>query len=217
MTETTHQAPATPVPIVKPDELPANPQSVKRRRKNDEIVFQVHPVNEFVRIAIDDPAKSNAVRYAAQELFLPDNSLVHGRFLTCCWENSLEYVDEQASEVIVQAIQVMLKNIITHCIMRRKHFKVTGDRKFYYDLGCCDIKDPSVRNSMTRVKNDQEVPVIERKASEEASFVSSFEDFSVRRKKISLIDVYRTLKDKNVFPCHSVAMLAMERITMAIN
>lgn len=98
--------------------------------------------------------------------------------------------------------------------MRRKHFKVTGDRKFYYDLGC-EIRDPSVRNSMTRVKNDQEVPVIERKASDEASFVSSFEDFSVRRKKISLMDVYRTLKDKNVFPCHSVAILAMERFFLS--
>lgn len=216
VTETTHQAiAANPVPV-KTEEVPTNPPSIKRRRKNEEIVFQNHPINEFVKVAIDDPARSNSVRYVAQELFLPDNSLINGRFLTCCWENSLEYVEEQAVEVIVQAVQVMLKNILTHCIMRRKHFKVTSDRKFYYDLGS-EIKDPAVRNTMTRVKNDQEVPVIERKASDEASYVSSFEDFSVRKKKISLLDVYRTLKDKNVIPCYSVAILAMERITTAIN
>jgi transcriptional adapter 1 len=216
VTEASQQAPATPTPIVKAEELPAQPQSVKRRRKNDEIVFQVHPINEFVRDAFDDPAKSSSVRYAAQELFLPDNSLILGRFLTSCWENSLEYVDDQAVEVIVQAVQIMLKNILTHTIMKRKHFKVTADKKFYFDLGC-EIKDPTVRNSMTRVKVDQEVPVVERKASDEANFVSSFEDFNVRRKKISLLDVYRTLKDKNVIPCHSVAMMAIERITTAIN
>lgn len=216
VTEASQQTPATPTQIIKAEELPAQPQSVKRRRKNDEIVFQVHPINEFVRDAFDDPTKSTQVRYAAQELFLPDNSLILGRFLTSCWENSLEYVDDQAIEVIALAVQNILKNILTHTIMRRKHFKVTNDKKFFYDLGC-EIKDPTVRNSMTRVKVDQEVPVVERKANDEANFVSSFEDFNVRRKKISLIDVYRTLQDKNVIPCHSVAMMAIERITAAIN
>lgn len=217
--ETAHEKAASNPTAIKAEEEETNPippPAIKRRRKNDEIVFQVHPVNDFVRVAFDDASKSSSVRYAAQELFLPDNSLITGRFLTCCWENSLEFVDEQAVEVIVQAVQVMLKNILTHCIMRRRHFKVTSDKKFYYDLGC-EIKDPAVRNSMTRVKNDQEVPVIERKVSDEASFVSTFEDFSVRKRKISLLDIYRTLKDKNVIPCHSVAMMAMERITTAIN
>ncbi|KAG5667555.1 hypothetical protein PVAND_015534 [Polypedilum vanderplanki] len=209
-------SPSQPVVTIKSEELPAPPPNIKRRRKNEEIVFQLHPINEFVRTAFDDPQKINTVRYAAQELFLPDNSLINGRFLACCWENSLEFVDEQAVEVLVQAVQIMLKNILSHCIRQRKHYKMTSDRKFYYDVGC-EMRDVTVRNTMTRIKVDDEVPMIERKAVDEPCFVTSFEDHTVVRRKISLMDIYKTVRDRSVIPCHSVAMLAIERITTMIN
>lgn len=202
-------------PVTKTEELPA-PPSVKRRRKNDEIVFQLHPINDFVKSAFDDPQRQSSIRYAAQELFLPDNSLINGRFLAGCWENNLEYVDDQAVEILVQAVQVMLKNILSHCIRQRRHYKVTSDKKFYYDIGC-ELKDPTVRNTMSRVKIDDEAPMIERKAVDEPNYVTAYEDYAVSRKKISLMDIYKTLRDRNVIPCHSVAMMAIERITMMIN
>lgn len=45
-------------------------------------------------------------RYAAQELFLPDNGFILGRVLVSAWENGLLTVEERVCELIVLASQV---------------------------------------------------------------------------------------------------------------
>jgi transcriptional adapter 1 len=219
VTESSHQTPA-PALIKQEDIVEQQPPSsiIKRRRKNDEIVFQVHPINEFVLpTTIDsDPSRSANIRYAAQELFLPDNSLIYGRFLAGCWENGLELVDDQAIEMIVVGVQMMLKNILSHCIRQRKHYRMTSDKKFYYDVGC-EMKDLNVRSTITRQKIDSEMPTIEKKSADDSIFLSAHEDSSHLRRKISLLDIYKTLRDKNVIPSHSIAMLSIERLTTLIN
>lgn len=215
VTESSHQ---TPVPVLKTEDIVEHqPPSaiIKRRRKNDErSVFQVHPINEFVlSTTVDsDPSKNANIRYAAQELFLPDNSLIYGRFLAGCWENGLELVEDQAIEMIVAGVQMMLKNILSHCIRQRKHYRMTSDKKFYYDVGC-EMKDLNVRSTITRQKIDSEMPTIEKKSADDSIFLSAYEDSSRLRKKISLMDLYKTLRDKNVIPSHSISMLSIERLT----
>ncbi|CRL06173.1 CLUMA_CG019159, isoform A [Clunio marinus] len=216
VTETTHQAP-TPSTSKTVEIIEQQPPNPKRRRKNDEIVFQVHPMNEFVKSIDTDPTKSSTIRYAAQELFLPDNSLIYGRFLAGCWDNGLEFVDDQAIELIVLAVQMMLKNILSHCIRQKKHYKVTSDKKFYFDVGC-ELKDPTIRNTLTRQKIDSEIPTVERKPADDSICLSAHEDSSYNhRRNISLMDVYKTLRDRNVIPSHSIAMLSIERLTTLIN
>jgi transcriptional adapter 1 len=164
----------------------------------------------------NDPAKSNTIRYVAQELFLPDNSLICGRFLAGCWENGLENVDEQAIEMIVIGVQMVLKNILSHCIRQRKHFRVTSDKKFYFDVGC-EFKDPTIRNTLTRQKIDFEVPQIERKNQDDSNYLAAHQETSHSKRKISLIDIYKSLQDKNVIPSHSISLLSIERLTALIN
>jgi transcriptional adapter 1 len=188
----------------------------KRRRKNDEIVFQAHPIHEFVKPIDSDPTRSSSIRYIAQELFLPDNSLIYGRFLAGCWENGLDFVDDQAIEMIVMGVQVMLKNIVSHCIRQRKNYRVTSDKKFYYDIGC-EHKSLDIRNTITRQKVDSEIPPVERKAQDDSIFLSAHEESSYLRRKISLLDIYKTLRDKNVIPSHSISMLSIERLTTLVN
>lgn len=214
--ESTQQT--TTAATVKPEEIveQASAPIVKRRRKNDEIVFQVHPVHEFVKAIDTDPTRSSSIRYAAQELFLPDNSLIYGRFLAGCWDNGLDVVDDQAIEMIVLGVQMMLKNILSHCIRQRKHYRVTSDKKFYFDVGC-ELKDPTIRNCITRQKLDLEYPTIEKKAVDDSIFLSAHEENVHRRRKISLLDIYKTLRDKNVIPSHSISMLSIERLTTLIN
>lgn len=48
-------------------------------------------------------------RFAAQELFLPDNGLILGRLLVAAWENGLSNADENVCELIVIAVQVNFK------------------------------------------------------------------------------------------------------------
>lgn len=215
VTETTHQAPA-PTTAKAEEIVEQAPTPVKRRRKNDEIVFTVHPMNEFVKAIDCDPTRSSTIRYAAQELFLPDNSLIYGRFLAGCWDNGLEFVDDQAIEMIVLGVQMILKNILSHCIRQRKHYRITSDKKFYYDVGC-EIKDVGVRNTITRQKIDSEIPRFERKAADDSIYLSSHEESRRCKQKISLLDIYKTLRDKNVIPSHSIAMLSVERLTTLIN
>lgn len=221
VTETTHQAPTTSVKEEVAVFQSVNRETpapvVKRRRKNDEIVFQVHPMNEFVTAIDSDPTRSSTIRYAAQELFLPDNSLIYGRFLAGCWDNGLEFVEDQAIEIIVLGVQMMLKNIVSHCIRQRKHYRITSDKKFYYDVGC-EHKNLDARNTLTRQKIDSEIPTIERKTPDDSIYLSAHEENSqLRRKKITLLDIYKTLRDKNVIPSHSISMLSIERLTTLIN
>lgn len=197
-------------------EQPAPNPIIKRRRKNDEIVFQVNPINEFVKAMEYDPSKNNSIRYVAQELFLPDNSLICGRFLAGCWDNGLEVIDDQAIEMIVVGVQMVLKNILSHCIRQRKHFRVTSDKKFYFDVGC-EFKDPTIRNTLTRQKIDLEVPPIERKNPDDSNYFSAHQESFNSKKKISLLDIYKSLQDKNVIPSHSISLLSIERLTTLIN
>lgn len=173
-------------------------------------------MNEFVKAIDSDPTRSSTIRYAAQELFLPDNSLIYGRFLAGCWDNGLEFVDDQAIEMIVLGVQMVLKNILSHCIRQRKHYRVTSDKKFYYDVGC-ELRDPTIRNTITRQKIDNELPTIEKKPADDSVYLSAHEDTTHLRRKITLMDIYKTLKDKNVVPSHSIAMLTVERLTTLIN
>lgn len=173
-------------------------------------------MNEFVKAIDADPTRSSTIRYAAQELFLPDNSLIYGRFLAGCWDNGLEFVDDQAIEMIVLGVQMVLKNILSHCIRQRKHYRVTSDKKFYYDVGC-ELRDPTIRNTITRQKIDNSLPTIEKKPADDSVYLSAHEDTTHLRRRITLMDIYKTLRDKNVVPSHSIAMLTVERLTTLIN
>lgn len=212
VTESVHESPA-PTNIKTEEIVEQNTsQIVKRRRKNDEIVFHVFPMNDFVQTIDTDPTRTSNIRYAAQELFLPDNSLIYGRFLAGCWDHGLEFVEDQAVEMIVLAVQMLLKNILSSCIRQRKHYRITSNKKFYYDVGC-ELKDPT----LTRQKLDLEIPTIEKKLADDSVYLSAHEETMHLRRKISLMDIFKTLHDKNVVPSHSIAMLSIERLTTLIN
>lgn len=163
-----------------------------------------------------DPTKNNTIRYVAQELFLPDNTLINGRFLAGCWENGLEFVDEQAIEMIASGVQMILKNILSKCIRQKKHFKISSDRKFYYDVGC-EFKDPTLRNTVTKQKLDMDVMQVERRNQDESSYYSTHDSSSTPKHRITLMDIYKTLQDKNLIPSHSISLLSIERLTTVMN
>lgn len=149
--------------IPKVEEHESNTHSSRKRKKTTQHSFEqqtFHPYSptEFVKeIPINtDPNKNRfQYRYAAQELFLSDFNLVSGRFLIGAWENGLSNVEDAAIEMIVQAVQIVLKNILSSCIRKRKHYRVTSEGNFYYDVGC-PLKDPTLRNTISRQKVDDD-------------------------------------------------------------
>lgn len=97
--------------------------SKKRKRSSkssaDRATFEPTAVHDYIPQELLDyeqvasqSATIPTIRYAAQELFLPNNGLVLGRLLVGAWENGLINVDENVVEQIVHAVQVQLKNIL---------------------------------------------------------------------------------------------------------
>lgn len=150
----------------------ANTSSSSRSRKrkrssrvySDRVTFEPYDFLDFLvedNMEVIKPAAGTDAnvqmlptqRYCVQELFLPDAGFVLGRFLIGAWEVGLVNVEDSVAEYMAMAVQALLKNLIAAIIMKRKHYKVTGEGSFYYDIGAT-LKDPSIRNTVTRQKVD---------------------------------------------------------------
>uniref|UniRef100_A0A1Q3F1W9 Putative transcriptional adapter 1 n=1 Tax=Culex tarsalis TaxID=7177 RepID=A0A1Q3F1W9_CULTA len=206
--------------------------SKKRKRSSksstEKVTFEPATVADFIPELADyesvaaQSATIPTIRYAAQELFLPDNGLVLGRLLVGAWENGLANVEENAVELIVHAVQVLLKNILQAVITKRKHFRTTANGTFSYDVGH-QLAHPFVRNTVTKTKIDDEPIELDKEittvcylkpAPGESSFLASCgEPYPNQTKKITTYDVYKTLLNRNVIPSHSVYSMNMERIS----
>ncbi|XP_058450309.1 transcriptional adapter 1-like [Malaya genurostris] len=210
--------------------------SKKRKRSSkpssERVTFEPATVHDFVPKELIDyeqvASQSSTVptiRYAAQELFLPDNGLVLGRLLVGAWENGLINVEENAVDLIVQAVQVMLKNILTAIILRRKHFRTTANGTFAYDVGH-QLAHPFNRNTVTKSKIDDEPMELDKEittvcylkppAADSMFLASCGEPYPNQMKKITVYDLYKTLLNRNVIPSHSVYAMNMERISSSL-
>uniref|UniRef100_A0A182N5J0 HIT domain-containing protein n=1 Tax=Anopheles dirus TaxID=7168 RepID=A0A182N5J0_9DIPT len=164
------------------------------------------------------------LRYAAQELFLPDNGLVLGRLLVGAWEHGLASADDAAVELIVNSVQILLKNILTAVITARKNYRVTAKGTFYYDVGH-ELKHPFVRNTVTKSKIDDEPMELDREIicyvktpPTDSTFLANCEQlYPTVNRKINALELYRALEDRNLISSHSfVNKDAHKRKTAAI-
>lgn len=164
------------------------------------------------------------LRYAAQELFLPDNGLVLGRLLVGAWEHGLASADDAAVELIVSSVQVLLKNILSAVIMNRKHYRITANGTFYYDVGH-GMNQTLVRNTVTKSKIDDEPMELDREIvgyaktpSTDSTFLASCEHlYPTVSRKINAYELYRALQDRNLISSHSVYSTNIERISSQLS
>lgn len=202
----------------------------KRARLTDQLTFDsAEPLDYLPEENLDTtPADFNAngqplqERYCVQELFLPDNGLVLGRLLIGAWQVGLANVDESCAEMISQAVQILLKNILTAILMKRKGYKTANGGQFVYDFGA-PAKDIFTRNTVTRAKID-DAPLeldkeitsmnLPRRVSDSTVVLASCEELYPRTpKRITTLDLYLTLQDRSVIPSHSIHSINMERIS----
>lgn len=195
-------------------------------------------------------------RFAAQELFLPDNGLILGRLLVAAWENGLANADENVCELVVVAVQVsfykkichelhnlyffryfvvvvflqlqtLLKNILSAILKSRKHYRVTNNGNFFYDVGH-PMKDPFLRNTATRqiiddhpfeINKELSSTNFVRQSNDDSVFLASCENIYAppTKNRITILDLYKALQDKNIIPCHSVYANNIERISQMLN
>lgn len=80
----------------------------------------------------DEPIGAN--RSSAQELILPDKTFVLARLMLAAWENNMDGAEENTAHIIIAAMQIFLKNILTAIFTRRKGFSVR-EHSFIYNIG----------------------------------------------------------------------------------
>ncbi|KAH8285802.1 hypothetical protein KR018_008706 [Drosophila ironensis] len=165
-------------------------------------------------------------RYCAQELFLPDAGFIMGRFLIGAWEIGLSSVDDNVAEYVAMAVQVMLKDLLSAIIKNRKHYRTSGEGSYYYDVGA-PLRDPSVRNTVTRQKVDDTPLELDkelnmanfmRRQNDDVVFLSACEEVvPSERTVITLKDCQMAFRDRNLIGSHSVYSINMERLNMMMH
>ncbi|XP_017115957.1 transcriptional adapter 1 [Drosophila elegans] len=165
-------------------------------------------------------------RYCAQELFLPDAGFIMGRFLIGAWEIGLVSVDDNVAEYVAMAVQVLLKDLLSAIIKKRKHYKTSGEGNFYYDVGA-PLRDPSLRNTVTRQKVDDTPLELDkelntanfmRRQNDDVTFLSACEEvLPSERTVITLKDCQLAFRDRNLIGSHSVYAINMERLNMMMH
>ncbi|CAK1551657.1 unnamed protein product [Leptosia nina] len=178
-------------------------------------------------------AGSDGVKYAAQEIFLPDHALVVGRFMLAAWELGLEGADDEAADLMVVAVQNFLKNVISAVISQRKGYKLRN-KHFMYDIGA-DMPNMWLRSvnklydpqSEGRVNVDEgtdglgprcppTIDEVEHSAAYEIA--CSAPNAEANDEKLTIDEFYNTLLvHKNVIACHSVYAVNMERLAGMLN
>ncbi|XP_062121283.1 transcriptional adapter 1-like [Drosophila sulfurigaster albostrigata] len=165
-------------------------------------------------------------RYCAQELFLPDAGFIMGRFLIGAWEIGLISVDDSVAEYVAMAVQVLLKDLLSAIIKKRKHYKTSGEGNFYYDVGA-QLRDPSLRNTVTRQKvddtpleHDKELNTANfmRRQNDDIVFLSACEQvLPCERTVITLKDCQLAFQDRNLIGSHAVYSINKERLNMMMH
>ncbi|KAB0802203.1 hypothetical protein PPYR_04389 [Photinus pyralis] len=169
-------------------------------------------------------------RSAAAELFLPDSGFIASRIAVQAWENGLEGAEEGVTDIIVQACQTFIKNIIMAMVTRKRGYKVR-DSRFQYGFGT-PIPDPFIRNTNHIIDTTQECkvevgtdddcfipankPSLEA-AEQQAAFSYSCGSKSQSDGKLTLQLLYDTLReDPNIIGYHSVNSINLFRIGLML-
>ncbi|KAM3968006.1 transcriptional adapter 1 [Aphomia sociella] len=202
-------------------------------RTSEKSNFEQADLLEYLPPNSPPGAGSDGVKYAAQEVFLPDHALVVGRFMLAAWELGLEGADDDAADIIVVAAQNFLKNIISTVISQRKGYKMRG-KHFMYDVGA-DMPNMWLRNSSKlydpqlegRVNVDDGADALgprcpptidEMEQSAAFEIACSVPNTEPNDDKLTIDELYNTLlTHKNAIACHSVYAVNMERLALMLN
>ncbi|XP_049865384.1 transcriptional adapter 1-like [Pectinophora gossypiella] len=202
-------------------------------RTSEKSNFEPADLLEYLPPNSPPGAGSDGVKYAVQEIFLPDHALVVGRFMLAAWELGLEGADDDAANIIVVAVQNFLKNVISAVISQRKGYKIRNNH-LMYDIGG-DIPNMWLRNSSKvydpqgegRVSVDDGVDALGPRCPptiDEVEHAAAFEiacsvpSTECNDEKLTIDEFYNTLlTHRNVISCHSVYAVNMERLACMLN
>lgn len=119
-----------------------------------------------------------------------------------------------------------MKNIITAIIKSRKNYRTTHAGRYVYDIGT-KTEDPFLRNTAARnVTEDNKFELDREIASgkllhrpdHDKPFLGACELPEVQYvNRITMLDLYQALQDKQLIPVHSIHAINLERISQRLH
>lgn len=192
----------------------------------DRVVFEMPDYPEYVLSQRSSSVLPTDIenRCAAAELFIPDNSFMTCRIALFCWDNGLNKAGDNVADLMVNACQIFIKNIIMAMISKKKGFRIR-DKKFQYGFNQ-PVPDPFLRN-YSHFTDETQLPKVEieddvlkpkcklslEKMEQQIAFAYSS---SKRRKSDNSLNVkllYETIKDcprlLGIHSIHSVGLFKL--------
>lgn len=167
-----------------------------------------------------DPDERNLM-FAYREPTLPDHSLVGGRLLIAAWDEGLDgsVNDPSAVDLIVLAVDQLLRNIITSLLMDRSSFKLRPN-KTPYAVGSADPNPYLITKQRSEDNDDQ--PEAQNGKQQMAIWELACANREASNTDVNqivtLYDLLGTLKKhRSLIPSHSVYSINMERLLCRLN
>lgn len=204
---------------------------LKRKYKTDKSNFEsadmyMEVLGQTSSPVGDEPIGAN--RSSAQELVLPDRTFVLARLMLAAWENNMDGAEENTAHIIIAAMQIFLKNILTAVLTRRKGYSVK-EGSFIHNIGepvpsswkrnTAYIAHMSDHSTPTNIVDPEgQVPTIKQNV-EEAEQATAFalacstQITSPTPSPVSIADLRQTLQIyKNLVSNHTIYATNMERL-----
>lgn len=147
-----------------------SPRVKGSRISSDKGYFEVADYMDYLPPSPSMPPPDVEHRSAAAELFLPDNGFIASRILVTAWEHDLEGADERVVDILTQACQMFVKNIVTAMLTRKAGYKIR-DAKFQHGFSL-PVPDPFIRNTHKIIDESQESKI--EVAADSDGFIPSY-------------------------------------------
>ena len=172
----------------------------------------------------NEPEERNLM-FAFKEPTLPDASMIGGRLLIAAWEEGLDgsVNDPAATELIVAAVDQLLRNIIMSLLIDKTSYKLSQDKKTPHSVGSATSNpylitkqrsdNLSVEHSKSNNGDDELSTIWEMACAHRQSTRDQFYS-----QDVTLYDLLATLKKhRTLIPSHSVYSINMERLICRLN
>ncbi|KAK2154424.1 hypothetical protein LSH36_269g08061 [Paralvinella palmiformis] len=210
----------------------------KKRSQSPRVTFHQRflQVNPLIHAPLIQPhipeSEERGPGYVSREILLPDVGLIHGRMIVTAWDYGLEDVDDDAIRLLLLAVEMQLKTILTAVLCRQNGYHLR-EKRFRHNFGtetapvflqntalveaCCidsettsvsskGLSMPSLRPSLETGQRDAAVKLA----------AGSMEPHTAGH--ITLFDLYDALQiHKSCLPSHSVYAMAMEKISNCLH
>lgn len=165
--------------------------------------------------------------FVVRDMLLPDAALIHGRALVCAWEMGLQDVHDTVVKIIIHALEIQLKRILSTVMQKRSGYKLR-ERHYRFAMGSqgrnpylrqtAITPDDFINSEATAITNSgyhtpslkPSSDVAEQMAAHELSLSGQPPLF---RPPISMFDLLESLQlNRSVISSHSVYAPALERV-----